>query len=75
MQRISEVAYEDDSKDLPSVPDVANYLVSEVSLILDIVSMFSLPKMEFRIAFFSKKYIFLFQQKVYRNPYTPSFIA
>lgn len=32
MQRISEVAYEDDIKDLPSVPDVGNYLVSEVIL-------------------------------------------
>lgn len=30
MQRISEVAYEDDVKDLPSVPDAGNYLVSEV---------------------------------------------
>ncbi|KAL8507448.1 hypothetical protein ACS0TY_018118 [Phlomoides rotata] len=30
MQRISEVAYEDDTKDLPSAPDVGNYLVSEV---------------------------------------------
>ncbi|XP_057790491.1 RNA polymerase II C-terminal domain phosphatase-like 1 [Salvia miltiorrhiza] len=29
MQRISEVAYEDDIKNLPSVPDVGNYLVSE----------------------------------------------
>lgn len=31
MQRISEVAYEDDIKDVPSAPDVSNYLVSEVS--------------------------------------------
>ncbi|KAL6580083.1 hypothetical protein OROMI_008107 [Orobanche minor] len=32
MQRISEVAYEDDIKDLPAVPDVSNYLVSGVIL-------------------------------------------
>lgn len=30
MQRVSEVAYEDDINHLPSVPDVGNYLVSEV---------------------------------------------
>ncbi|KAI3456311.1 hypothetical protein Pfo_012974 [Paulownia fortunei] len=32
LQRISEVAYEDDIKDVPSSPDVSNYLISEVSL-------------------------------------------
>lgn len=30
MQIMSGVAYEDDIKDLPSAPDVGNYLVSEV---------------------------------------------
>ncbi|XP_030543494.1 RNA polymerase II C-terminal domain phosphatase-like 1 isoform X2 [Rhodamnia argentea] len=29
LQRISEVAYEDDTRDIPSPPDVSNYLVSE----------------------------------------------
>ncbi|GAB4826933.1 hypothetical protein Ancab_033811 [Ancistrocladus abbreviatus] len=29
LQRISEVSYEDDLKDIPSPPDVSNYLVSE----------------------------------------------
>lgn len=31
LQRISEIMYEDDIKDIPSPPDVSNYLVSEVS--------------------------------------------
>ncbi|KAJ4850774.1 hypothetical protein Tsubulata_013825 [Turnera subulata] len=29
LQKISEIAYEDDTNDLPSPPDVSNYLVSE----------------------------------------------
>ncbi|XP_042038794.1 RNA polymerase II C-terminal domain phosphatase-like 1 isoform X2 [Salvia splendens] len=33
MQRISEVAYEDDIKNLPPVPDVGSYLVSEDDLL------------------------------------------
>lgn len=31
LQRIPEISYEDDVKDIPSPPDVSNYLVSEVS--------------------------------------------
>lgn len=31
LQRIPEISYEDDMKDIPSAPDVSNYLVSEVS--------------------------------------------
>lgn len=31
LQRISDVAYEDDIKEIPSAPDVSNYLISEVS--------------------------------------------
>lgn len=31
LQKISEIAHEDDIKDIPSPPDVSNYLVSEVS--------------------------------------------
>ena len=31
LQRIPEVMYEDDIKDIPSPPDVSNYLISEVS--------------------------------------------
>lgn len=30
LQRMSEVSFEDDPKDIPSPPDVSNYLVSEV---------------------------------------------
>jgi len=30
LQRISDVAYEDDIKEIPSAPDVSNYLISEV---------------------------------------------
>lgn len=32
LQKIPEVAYEDDTSNIPSPPDVSNYLVSEVSL-------------------------------------------
>lgn len=32
LQKIPEISYEDDIKDIPSPPDVSNYLVSEVSL-------------------------------------------
>jgi hypothetical protein len=32
LQKIPEVAYEDDTDNIPSPPDVSNYLVSEVSL-------------------------------------------
>jgi hypothetical protein len=32
LQKIPEIFYEDDIKDIPSPPDVSNYLVSEVSL-------------------------------------------
>lgn len=31
LQRIPEISYEDDIKDIPSPPDVGNYLVSEVN--------------------------------------------
>lgn len=31
LQRIPEISYEDDIKDIRSAPDVSNYLVSEVS--------------------------------------------
>lgn len=31
LQRIPEISYEDDVKEIPSPPDVSNYLVSEVS--------------------------------------------
>ena len=31
LQRIPEISYEDDTKDIPAAPDVSNYLVSEVS--------------------------------------------
>jgi hypothetical protein len=31
LQKIPEVAYEDDTSNIPSPPDVSNYLVSEVS--------------------------------------------
>lgn len=30
LQRVSEVSFEDDPRDIPSPPDVSNYLVSEV---------------------------------------------
>lgn len=32
LQQITELAYEDDIRTVPSSPDVSNYLVSEVSL-------------------------------------------
>lgn len=31
LQKISEIFHEDDIKDIPSPPDVSNYLASEVS--------------------------------------------
>lgn len=31
LQKIFEISHEDDIKDIPSPPDVSNYLVSEVS--------------------------------------------
>lgn len=30
LQKISDISFEDDVKDIPSPPDVSNYLVSEV---------------------------------------------
>jgi len=32
LQKIPQIAYEDDIKDIPTPPDVSNYLVSEVSV-------------------------------------------
>lgn len=32
LQKIPEISYEDEFKDIPSPPDVSNYLASEVSI-------------------------------------------
>jgi hypothetical protein len=34
LQKIPQIAYEDDIKDIPPAPDVSNYLVSEVTVCL-----------------------------------------
>lgn len=39
LQRMSEISYEDDMNDIPSPPDVSNYLVPEVSCVFDLLSV------------------------------------
>lgn len=39
LQRIPEISFEDDMNDIPSPPDVSNYLVSEVSCLFDILDI------------------------------------